>query len=130
MAGDARNLPPAPLAGLDVLLVEDEIVIAFMVEDALMEMGCRQVFHTGTVAGALDILIQHRPHVAVLDVNLGDGTAYPVAERLQELGIPFVFATGYGLRGLDPRWVATTVIQKPFDARVLAAALRSALNEQ
>ena len=83
-----------------------------------------------TVADALRILDQHRPHAAMLDVNLGDGTAYPVAERLHELGIPFVFATGYGLRGLDPRWVATTVLQKPFDARVLAAALRTALNEK
>ena len=129
MTGDARSLPPAPLAGLDVLLVEDEIIIAFMVEDALMEMGCRHIFHTATVADALRIIDQHRPHAAVLDVNLGDGTAYPVAERLHELGIPFVFATGYGLRGLDPRWVATTVLQKPFDARVLAAALRTALRE-
>lgn len=127
MTGDARSLPPAPLAGLDVLLVEDEIIIAFMVEDALMELGCHLVFHAGTIGEALGILDQHRPHVAVLDVNLGDGTAYPVAERLQALGIPFVFATGYGLRGLDPRWAATAVLQKPFDARVLAAALRTAL---
>jgi len=127
MTGDARSLPPAPLAGLDVLLVEDEIIIAFMVEDALMELGCNFVLHAGTEAEALGILDRHRPHVAVLDVNLGDGTAYPVAERLHSLGIPFVFATGYGLRGLDPRWAGTTVLQKPFDARVLAAAMRMAL---
>ncbi len=124
---DTRASPPALLAGLDVLLVEDEVVIAFMVEDMLMELGCHLVLHAGTVDEALAILRQHRPQLAVLDVNMGDSTAYAVAERLTELTIPFVFATGYGLQGVDPRWSAKTVLQKPFDARVLATALRTAL---
>lgn len=127
MGGNARTSPPALLAGLDVLLVEDEIVIAFLVEDMLRDLGCHRVFHAGTVGEALAILDEQRLQLAVLDVNLGDSTAYPVAERLHDLAIPFVFATGYGLRGLDPRWAATTVLQKPFDARVLAAALRTVL---
>jgi CheY-like chemotaxis protein len=127
MGSDGLILSPALLAGRDVLLVEDEIVIAFMVEDMLMDLGCPLVLHAGTVSEALAILDSQRPQLAVLDVNLGDGTAYPVAERLNDLAIPFIFATGYGLRGLDPRWSGTTVLQKPFDSRVLAAALRTAL---
>lgn len=121
----AGTTVPPPLAGCDVLLVEDEIVIALMVEDMLRELGARSVFHATTVAEALDILARVEPHCAVLDVNLGGDTAYAIAERLQARRIPFVFATGYGQHGIASRWQQQTVLQKPFEARLLAHALRA-----
>lgn len=116
---------PAPLAGCDVLLVEDEIVIAFLVEDMLQALGARTVFHATSVAEALAVLAREQPHCAVLDVNLGAETAYGIADRLQARGIPFVFATGYGQRGIDSRWRQQPVLQKPFEARQLTAALQA-----
>ncbi len=63
----------------------------------------------------------------MLDVNLSGTPAYPVAERLARLRVPFFFATGYGKKGLAPEWAETPVIQKPFDhdtfGRILALVI-------
>lgn len=118
----------ALLRGLSVLLVEDETLISFLIEDMLQELGCSDVRHASAVGHALSMLAERRPDVAVVDVNLGGSLVYPLVERLDGAGIPFVFATGYGRRGLPQRWSARPVIQKPFARDVLAAALRSALH--
>jgi len=111
------------LAGLTVLVVEDEAIVSFMVEDMLKECGIAVVLHASRLAEAYAILQDRRPDAAVLDVNLSGELAYPLAERLEADGIPFVFATGYGLDGIPPQWRARPVIQKPFQTARLAAAL-------
>lgn len=116
-----------PLHGRTILVVEDETIISFLVEDMLRELGCEDVRHAANVASAMSLLREFEPDAALLDVNLGREFAYPVALQLQIKSIPFVFATGYGRSGLAPEWRDRTVIQKPFDTQALGNALRGAL---
>lgn len=115
------------LDGLTFLVVEDETIISFLLEDMLSELGCSAVLHASRVNDALTLLREHRPDVAVLDVNLAGEYAYPVAARLAEAQIPFIFTTGYGSSGILKDWASRPVIQKPFGLEDLAAALRAAL---
>lgn len=115
------------LDGMSVLIVEDEAIISFLLEDMLGELGATDIRHAANVGGALDILKVHTPHLAVLDVNLGGERAYPVADALEQRGVVFLFTTGYGRGGIDPRWSAKTVVQKPFNTESMAAALKALL---
>ncbi|HEX8167550.1 MAG TPA: response regulator [Beijerinckiaceae bacterium] len=119
--------PSLPLEGLSVLVVEDETIVAFMIEDMAAELGAAEVRHAGGVAAALKLIAARRPDAAVLDVNLGGAPIHPVAERLDALAVPFVFATGYGRQGVPPQWAGRPVLQKPFPAEALARVLREAL---
>jgi CheY-like chemotaxis protein len=116
------------LEGLHILLVEDESIIALMVEETLCELG-GIVSYAGSVAEALAALQSHLPDAAVLDVNLAGEFVFPVAEALSAAQIPFVFTTGYGRSGIPPRWAGRPVLQKPFDDTALARALATALRE-
>ena len=112
---------------LNVLIVEDEAIISFLIEDMLLELGCGSVTNAAGIVEALSALDAGRPDVAVLDVNLDGQEVYPVAERLKASGIPFVFTTGYGSDGLKPEWAHMPVVQKPFRADMLAKALLAVL---
>jgi CheY-like chemotaxis protein len=123
---------PAPrgaslLEGLTVLIVEDETIISFLMEDMAAELGAAEIWHAAGVAEALELLAERRPDAAVLDVNLGGEPAYPVAERLAALKVPFVFATGYGRQGVPPGWESRPVLQKPFPVETLARGMREVL---
>jgi CheY-like chemotaxis protein len=115
------------LEGMSVLVVEDEAIISFLLEDMLAELGARDVRLAGNVADALVMIDGKKPDLAVLDVNLGGERAYPIAERLEAERVPFVFTTGYGKAGLDPRWAVKTVVQKPFTVPIMGEALRALL---
>jgi CheY-like chemotaxis protein len=117
-------------AALRVLVVEDETLVSFLIEDLLTELGCGQVLHACTVSDALKTLDGQRPDAAILDVNLGGEPVYPVALRLEAENVPIVFATGYGRDGLEPRWRERPVLQKPFDREALAAALTSGVQSR
>ena len=117
------------LDGMCVLVVEDEAIISFLLEDVLGELGAADVRHAGNVGTALAFLDNHTPDLAVLDVNLGGERVYPVAERLEAKGITFLFTTGYGKSGLDPRWSEKHVVQKPFNVDAMTAALRLVLKK-
>jgi len=101
-----------PLKGLNVLLVEDETLVSFVLEDMLQELGAA-VWHAANVAAALELLKTQRPAIAILDLNLGGEQAYPVAEQLARDAIPFVFVSGYGREGLQPRWATRPTLSKP-----------------
>ena len=115
------------LDGLSVLVVEDEAIISFLLEDMLGDLGAVDVRHAGNVKTALALLEDRTPDLAVLDVNLGGERVYPVAEILEAKGVTFVFTTGYGKGGIDPRWAARPVVQKPFNAEAMTEALRALL---
>ena len=93
---------PAPdraeraLAGKRVLLVEDQFVIALEAEGILRDSGAGKVDLAATASEAARAISAAKPDLAVLDVNLGATTSLPIADRLADLGVPFVFATGYG----------------------------------
>ena len=112
------------LEGLCVLVVEDEAIISFLLEDMLGDLGASDVRHAGNVQTALAYLETHKPDLAVLDVNLGGERVYPVAEKLTALGVRFIFTTGYGRSGMEPRWQDSPVIQKPFNVEGMTQALR------
>jgi CheY-like chemotaxis protein len=119
----------APLKGMRVLVVEDEAIVSFLLEDTLLKLGCTEVLLAGRLNAALEHLDQGLPDLAVLDVNLGGEMVYPVAERLRKAGIPFVFATGYGASGIAPEWKDAAIVQKPFAAEQLATLLRTLISE-
>ncbi|WP_176562808.1 response regulator [Paracoccus liaowanqingii] len=79
-----------------VLILEDEPLIAFALEDMLLELGLNDVRLATTIAEAFRILDAHTPNFAVLDVNIRGDRSYGVAGELKRRGVPFVFATGYG----------------------------------
>jgi CheY-like chemotaxis protein len=116
-----------PLGGLRILVVEDETMLFFLAEDMLTELGCAAVLHASRVKDALALLANERPDVAMLDVNLAGEQAYPIAERLAAIDIPFVFATGYGMEGIPPHWASRPVVQKPFTLDMLGRAIAAAL---
>ena len=81
-----------------------------------------------TAQGALDFLDANSPSLAVLDINLGDRTSFPVADRLLELGVPFIFASGYGEQASLPMEHRTRqVLQKPYTLENMARALAGLL---
>ncbi|MEE7446542.1 response regulator [Methylobacterium radiotolerans] len=112
------------LAGRRILVVEDEYLIASEVKRWLLAAGSEVLGPVPSVDQALDLIEDHRPDAAVLDVNLGDGdTVYPVADKLGVLGVPYLFATG------DVRLPDTSVyrhrrrLEKPFLQTELVRAL-------
>jgi CheY-like chemotaxis protein len=113
------------LSGLRLLVVEDEALVAMMIQDYLADLGCVVVGVAASVAKGL-AAIEDKASIldgAVLDVNLGGEKVYPVAERLVERGIPFIFSTGYGLAGIAPDFARIPTLSKPFAPRDLAAML-------
>lgn len=116
--------PPKFLAHRSVMLVEDSLIISLDAEDILTRLGADAVTTHATAQGALDYLDSNRPSAAILDINLGDRTSFPVADRLQELGIPFFFASGYGEQASLPmEHRARQVLQKPYTMENVASAL-------
>lgn len=127
MTDDSADQLRPLLERLNVLIVEDEAIISFLIEDMLLELGCGNVVNVAGILEALAAVDEGRPDVAVLDVNLDGVEVYPVAEKLKSMGVPFVFTTGYGSEGLRPEWAKTPVVQKPFRADMLANALLAVL---
>ena len=113
----------ASLSGRKVLVVEDETLVAMLVEDTLMDAGATVVGPVATVSEALAVLRSDRPDVAVLDLNLAGETSEPVADRLIALEVPFVVASGYGAAGLPARLSGIPVLAKPYAPEDLTAAL-------
>lgn len=87
--------PLSSLSGLHILLLEDQFLIALDVEDMLLELGAERVTACASVAEAHAALERDGADMAVLDVNLGSETSAEIAEKLERMGVPFAFATGY-----------------------------------
>ena len=115
--------PPVALNARKLLLVEDSMMIALDAQAMLADEGL-DVEVAGTVADAQRLLGVDSFDVAVLDVNLSGDTSFGLADRLSDLGLPFVFATGYGESiALPDRFKAVPVVSKPYDAAALRVAL-------
>ena len=114
------------LRGKRVLVVEDEALIAVMVEDMLLEMGSEVVGPAATIEAALALAREEELDAAVLDVNVRGERIDPVAEALMARGVPLLFATGYGEVRLASG-AAVTVIDKPYTQEKLARGLAAAM---
>ncbi|HEX9932419.1 MAG TPA: response regulator [Allosphingosinicella sp.] len=108
-----------------ILIVEDEPIVALALQDMLEDLGYEVIGPAFRVPPALALAESEAIDAAILDVNMGDGDSYGVAERLRARGIPYLFATGYGREGLEPGHEETPVLQKPYrDAQVEAELKR------
>jgi len=110
-----------------ILVVEDEALIAMLVEALLADRGHAVVGPASRVAAALTLAEGETLDAAVLDVNLAGETVFPVAEVLTRRGVPVVFLTGYGRLGLPDRFRDFAVVEKPVDPDKLLAAVDAAL---
>jgi PAS domain S-box-containing protein len=113
----AKQVGVAP--GRRVLLVEDEALVAMMIQDCLTEWGHSVIGPIGRASDALQAVKECDYDAAILDINLGDGMAYPVAEILSARGVPFVFVTGYEADTVDDRFSNIPVLQKPIERQML-----------
>jgi light-regulated signal transduction histidine kinase (bacteriophytochrome)/CheY-like chemotaxis protein len=115
--------PEQVLKDMEVLLVEDSLIIALDAEDIMIRLGASSVQTFASVQAALDAIADAPPAAAMLDINLGDRNSFAVADRLLELGIPFLFATGFGEQArLPPAHRAAKVVQKPYTLENIARA--------
>ncbi|TNC59369.1 GAF domain-containing protein [Rubellimicrobium roseum] len=96
-SGSKPKVVPRPSVRLSgtALVVEDNLIIAMNAADALRGLGAQEVLTAGSPAEALKIIDRHVISLAILDVDLGGQTSAPVAERLKEVGVPYLLATGY-----------------------------------
>lgn len=118
------------LEGRRVLLVEDEAMIAMLLEDMLGDLGCKVVGPAYAIAPALELAGGDAPiDVAILDVNVAGRPVYEVADMLRARQVPMVFSTGYGETGLRDVDRNVPVLGKPFRAKELAEALQAALQD-
>jgi len=106
-----------------ILIVEDDPIIAIMMEDMLHELGCAVVGPTGIVDTALKLIASVPIDGAVLDWNLGETNSWPVAEELLCRGTPFVFSTGYVTAGVAAPFDGIPILAKPYDVKALTQAL-------
>lgn len=115
------------LEGLKVLVVEDEGPVAMLIEDMLDDLGCVLAGSVASIREALDCVEQGGFAFALLDVNLAGQKVDPVADELLRRGVPFAFASGYGVSGLREDLRRAPVLQKPFQSHDLAAVIRRAI---
>jgi len=127
LAALSRAEPSGAALPARVLLVEDNMIIALDTEESLQALGVREVLLAGSTDAALAIVDATPPDLALLDFNLGGETSEPVARALDQRGIPFVFATGYGeVEAMIGKYSSKiAVLQKPYSKDDLANVLRA-----
>jgi CheY-like chemotaxis protein len=116
-----------PLAGQRVLVIEDEAVVAALIEDILVDNGCHVVGVASRLNDALAKVQSLSFDVAIVDMNLNGQQSLPVAELLAQRGAAFVLSTGYGA-SCAASSPGVPILQKPFRQNDLERALREALN--
>jgi CheY-like chemotaxis protein len=110
----------------DVLIVEDDPIIALDFEDTLLGFGVKTVRTAASVAKALTLIEQQPPDFALLDVSLIREKSFAIAERLGALKIPFAFVTGYGADArLPAAFAAKPRLPKPYSTDALQALLKN-----
>ena len=115
------------LAGRRVLVIEDEAMVTMLLEDTLADIGCEVAGLASRFNDAMEKATSLSFDVAILDVNLNGHPTYPIAQALTERGLPFLFATGYGLGELPEPLGSVPVLRKPFQQHDLEQALQAAL---
>jgi DNA-binding response OmpR family regulator len=108
-----------------VLVVEDEMLLAMLMEDTLADFGCDVVGPVARVADGVGLAQSERLDGAVLDINIGGAEVFPVACELAKRSIPFVFVSGYTSVKLPKEWEGRPTLQKPFRPEDLARNMKA-----
>lgn len=127
MFPDALAQPSAGASKRRFLIVEDEGAVGMLLEDMLTDLGYEVVGVAARLGEGLRKAEKEMLDCAILDVNLDGRPSFPIAEALRKRGIPFLFVTGYGSKGINPTFAAHPVLAKPFLQTDLAAALSKVL---
>jgi DNA-binding response OmpR family regulator len=114
---------------IKVLLVEDEGLVALMIEDILEDLGYEVVASVPSLDRARAVASVAEIDFAILDVNLAGEQSFPAARILRERGVPFLFSTGYGTAGIPSEFQECPVLSKPFSASALAHAISLVLKD-
>lgn len=114
---------------LRALLVEDEFMIALLLESYMKDCGVSEVVVVPTLARGLAAAREGDFDLAILDVNLNGESSFPIAQVLSERRIPFSFSTGYGPEGVARQFPDRPVLTKPYSPAVLKVVLRQLLDD-
>jgi DNA-binding response OmpR family regulator len=110
-----------------VMIVEDEPILGFALEDMVLAMGAREVTLLTRLEEAEAFLAETRPDLAILDVNIHGKLSYGIADRLLAAQVPYLFATGYGDRTHPSQHAAMPTVTKPYSTRDIEQAIAAAL---
>jgi CheY-like chemotaxis protein len=109
-----------------ILVVEDDTIVAWDIESLLMDNGCAVVGPAAGLARALELIAAGEFDLVLLDLNLGSDNSLPAADRLAEIGIPFVFLSGHSTDFLPERHRHRPLVSKPFHPTLLIKAIGEA----
>ncbi len=115
------------LAGKNVLVVEDEMLVMMAIEDMLTDLGCTSIAVAGSIDQALELIGTENFDLATIDLNLNGDRSYPVARALDARGVPFAFSTGYGEYGIGEGFGGRPVLTKPYGDLQLVTVLTALL---
>jgi len=108
-----------------ILIVEDEVLVSIGIEDLVREMGAGEVLVCGDARHALEFIETGKVDLAILDVQLGGGTSFAVADALDARGIPFMFSSALGPVAVEGRHGHRPMLSKPFADEELRARVLS-----
>jgi CheY-like chemotaxis protein len=117
------KVPEQRLKDCRILVIEDEYFLADDLKKVLNSEGAQVVGPTGDRAEAIKLIDRDGFDIAVIDINLHDELAYPLADELKLQGIPFVFATGYSREAIPDRFVRVLRWEKPYELRGIVDGL-------
>lgn len=116
------------MAAKQIFIVEDEALLLCELEDMVLQLGYDVAGSATSFERAMDALAAGaKPDLALLDLNLNGTPSAAIADHLVAAGIPIIFVSGYGARGLEDRFTGFEVLQKPYDEAALSVALKRAL---
>lgn len=113
-----------------VLIVEDEVLVALHLEDLLMALGHEVVGQATRIDTAIELARDSDIDFAVLDINVAGTKSFPVADILQERGIPFAFTTGYGAEGVLDGYRQFPALRKPYAQEDLKRTIAQVFSSQ
>ena len=124
------NLIPAEQADITrrVLIVEDEAMIAMLIELILQDADCDVVGPVASVRGALRLIERQGLDAAVVDFRLGDDDSCEIMDELDERGVPFLIMTGQEMADLPPKLRHLNIMNKPFQPEALVRAVEKILS--